>query len=121
MAESSTSETSGMNRTTFLIAGLVFMAVFVVGMMLDNPFARPDAPQAFLEPVPTPASDLIDAEETVKPAPVKAEPKPVGHPPRNCAEARRWGIAPMHEGDPNYGEWMDGDGDGIACEPYHGR
>jgi len=57
----------------------------------------------------------------LKSAPVKARPKPVGNPPRNCAEARRRGIAPMYEGDPNYGEWMDGDGDGIACEPYHGR
>lgn len=111
----------GMNRTTFLIAGLVFMAVFVIGMMLENPFASPEAPQAFSEPVPTPASDVIEAQEPAKTAPVKAKPQPVGHPPRNCAEARRRGIAPMYEGDPNYGEWMDGDGDGIACEPYHGR
>lgn len=119
--DSAPGTSGGMDRITFLIAGFVFMVVFVVGMMLDNPFARPEAPQAFLGRDPTQASDVIETEETVKPARVETKPKPIGHTPRNCAEARRRGIAPMYEGDPNYGEWMDGDGDGIACEPYHGR
>jgi endonuclease YncB( thermonuclease family) len=37
---------------------------------------------------------------------------------RNCAEARRAGAAPLRRGEPGYGVHMDGDGDGIACEPY---
>lgn len=37
---------------------------------------------------------------------------------RNCAEARRAGAAPLRRGKPGYGTHMDGDGDGIACEPY---
>ncbi|WP_321163093.1 thermonuclease family protein [Sphingomonas sp. Leaf25] len=37
---------------------------------------------------------------------------------RNCAEARRAGAAPLRRGQPGYGAHMDGDGDGIACEPY---
>ncbi|WP_322740305.1 thermonuclease family protein [Sphingomonas sp. M1-B02] len=37
---------------------------------------------------------------------------------RNCAEARRAGAAPLRRGTPGYGVHMDGDGDGIACEPF---
>ncbi len=40
---------------------------------------------------------------------------------RNCREARAAGAAPLYRGEPGYGEHMDGDGDGIACEPYRGR
>jgi hypothetical protein len=40
---------------------------------------------------------------------------------RNCKEARAAGAAPIYRGQPGYGAHMDGDGDGIACEPYHGR
>lgn len=40
---------------------------------------------------------------------------------RNCAEARSAGAAPIYRGQPGYRPEMDGDGDGIACEPYRGR
>lgn len=40
---------------------------------------------------------------------------------RNCREARAAGVTPLYRGQPGYGEHMDGDGDGIACEPYRGR
>ncbi|WP_374471188.1 thermonuclease family protein [Phenylobacterium sp.] len=40
---------------------------------------------------------------------------------RNCAEARAAGAAPLYRGQPGYGAHMDGDGDGIACEPYRRR
>ena len=36
-----------------------------------------------------------------------------------CAEVRAAGKAPLRYGEPGYGLHMDGDGDGIACEPYH--
>jgi hypothetical protein len=35
-----------------------------------------------------------------------------------CDEVRARGLAPLHRGEPGYGEHMDGDGDGVACEPY---
>lgn len=38
-----------------------------------------------------------------------------------CDEVRRLGLAPLYRGQPGYGSHMDGDGDGIACEPYRGR
>ncbi len=34
-----------------------------------------------------------------------------------CNEVRAAGKAPLYEGDPGYRPEMDGDGDGIACEP----
>ncbi len=40
---------------------------------------------------------------------------------RNCAEAWAAGAAPLYRGRPGYRPEMDGDGDGIACEPYRGR
>ncbi len=35
-----------------------------------------------------------------------------------CNEARAAGVAPIYRGSPGYREGMDGDGDGVACEPY---
>jgi hypothetical protein len=39
----------------------------------------------------------------------------------SCAEARAAGKAPIRAGDPGYRPALDGDGDGIACEPYRAR
>ena len=38
-----------------------------------------------------------------------------------CNEVRAADKAPLYRGDPGYGEHMDGDGDGVACEPYYGN
>lgn len=38
-----------------------------------------------------------------------------------CKAARAAGTAPIYLGEPGYREGMDGDGDGIACEPYRGE
>jgi hypothetical protein len=37
---------------------------------------------------------------------------------RGCNEARAAGVAPIYRGQPGYRPGMDGDGDGIACEPH---
>lgn len=39
----------------------------------------------------------------------------------NCNAARAAGAAPLYAGEPGYRIEMDGDGDGIACEPHRGR
>ena len=36
----------------------------------------------------------------------------------DCDEVRALGRDPVYEGQPGYRTTMDGDGDGIACEPY---
>ena len=38
-----------------------------------------------------------------------------------CNELRARGLAPLRRGEPGYGEHMDGDGDGVACEPHPGN
>jgi hypothetical protein len=38
-----------------------------------------------------------------------------------CRDARAAGVAPLYRGDPGYRPGMDGDNDGVACEPYRGR
>ena len=40
---------------------------------------------------------------------------------RSCNEARAAGVAPMYRGEPGYRSGLDGDNDGIACEPYRGQ
>ncbi|WP_234038160.1 thermonuclease family protein [Erythrobacter sp. YJ-T3-07] len=40
---------------------------------------------------------------------------------RNCDAARRAGAAPLYRGQPGYRSQLDGDNDGIACEPYRRR
>jgi len=37
-----------------------------------------------------------------------------------CNEVRAAGKAPLYEGQPGYRADMDGDGDGVACEPHPG-
>lgn len=39
---------------------------------------------------------------------------------RGCNDARAAGTAPIYAGEPGYREGLDGDSDGIACEPYRG-
>lgn len=37
-----------------------------------------------------------------------------------CDDARAAGSAPISRGEPGYREGLDGDNDGVACEPYRG-
>ncbi|WP_332654514.1 thermonuclease family protein [Brevundimonas sp.] len=52
-------------------------------------------------------------------APARVAPGPRAYP--SCAAARAAGVAPVSRGDPGYNPNLDGDGDGLACEPYRGR
>ena len=36
-----------------------------------------------------------------------------------CNEVRALGKAPIYRGEPGYRETMDGDADGVACEPIY--
>jgi hypothetical protein len=49
---------------------------------------------------------------------VRARPAvAVSAPFPGCNAARAAGAAPVYRGDPGYGPHLDGDGDGIGCEP----
>lgn len=64
-------------------------------------------------------------EAGLKPAAVAAgivrarSPQPGDH-WGGCNDARAAGTAPIYSSEPGYREDMDGDGDGIACEPNRG-
>lgn len=52
------------------------------------------------------------------PAEIAAIEQSVYYP--NCDAARAAGVAPIYAGSPGYRDTLDGDSDGIACEPYRG-
>jgi endonuclease YncB( thermonuclease family) len=54
-------------------------------------------------------------------APVRALPQRSRYMYQNCAQARFAGAAPMYRGQPGYNPNLDGDNDGISCEPYRGQ
>ena len=81
----------------------------------DSEFAEPSAWRAAnnpREPAPRRAAEREEAYEA---------PTAAGVYYRNCNEARAAGAAPLRFGEPGYRPEMDGDRDGIACEPYRGR
>ncbi|WP_404479331.1 excalibur calcium-binding domain-containing protein [Novosphingobium sp. BL-52-GroH] len=43
---------------------------------------------------------------------------PPGYQFPGCDIVRARGLDPLYSYEPGYSESMDGDGDGIACEPY---
>lgn len=54
-------------------------------------------------------------------APARPQRRGPGYMYHSCAQARAAGAAPMRRGTTGYNPNLDGDGDGIACEPYRGR
>lgn len=46
---------------------------------------------------------------------------PPPRPFKNCAAARTAGPTPIFRDHPRWGDHLDADGDGRACEPYRGQ
>jgi hypothetical protein len=46
---------------------------------------------------------------------------PAGYTYSGCNEVRAAGVAPLYSYEPGFSERVDGDGDGIGCEPYPGQ
>ena len=93
------------------VPGLVLLAV-LVGQNLGGT-APPDQPAARTKPAPyirmQSRSDDIDRTE--------AETRTVNFSPfRKCSEARAAGYEDIPSSSRFYGEHMDGDHDGVACE-----
>ena len=76
------------------------------------PTAQPDSGETQVTaPDPAPAAPAAPVPE----APVPAAPADVYY--QRCADARAAGAAPLYIGQPGYRPGLDGDGDGVACEP----
>lgn len=48
----------------------------------------------------------------------KLDALPPGYQFPGCDAVRAQGLDPLERGEPGFAPHMDGDGDGIACEPY---
>lgn len=46
---------------------------------------------------------------------------PAGYTYSGCDEVRAAGVAPIHRTEAGFSDRLDGDGDGIGCEPYRGQ
>jgi hypothetical protein len=122
-----------------IAAGFVFVATW---MLTPAPrasvAASPDGgssiafPEARGKPAPIPASwraEKPDDTSPEGPAAAAARSAPVRATLATeasvyysgCREARAAGAAPIYRGQPGYRAGMDGDGDGIACEPPRAR
>ena len=46
---------------------------------------------------------------------------PPGYTYWSCDEVRAAGVAPLRSYERGFSERLDGDGDGVGCEPYRGQ
>jgi len=80
------------------------------------PYTPPHMMSAAALDAQQPSSGAVAPQQA---APAKTSRSSWSYP--NCGAARAAGAAPLYAGQPGYGPHMDGDGDGIACEPYRGQ
>ena len=98
------------NRSRFstislLAGGVALGAVVGIGTVATTPSGRADI--------------AAGASNTAVAFGLKRQREPqVGDYWSGCREARASGTAPIYRGEPGYRPEMDGDDDGIACEPY---
>jgi hypothetical protein len=85
------------SRKTSSLGEKAIMGVFLVGAAI---WAKPQVEAAMMSP-----------EERA------AIERSVYYP--GCDQVRARGKAPIYRGQPGYRPAMDGDGDGVACEPYY--
>lgn len=84
-----------------------------------------EAPAAPAQPAPR-EPEVVEPPAPQAPpmtAPAPPAPAPPAPPTQTdiyfpkCADARAAGAAPLYAGQPGYRAGLDGDGDGVACEP----
>lgn len=64
-----------------------------------------------------PQAGALYATATSSPAELEQAERSVYY--YNCDAARAAGASPIHRGEPGYRDTLDGDDDGVACEPYY--
>jgi len=92
-----------MDRPFLILVGVSSLAVFGGVLFLTAPAARGHPP----------ADPTTTATAAPSAAAVEASVHYAG-----CNEVRDEGKAPLYRGQPGYRIGMDGDNDGIACEPH---
>ena len=110
---------------TALLAAAAFGSVWIATAPAPAAPEQPALAQATLEPPVKSRRRLVIAAPPEDVEPVSAYAEPVKRPAPsgasvyypNCHAAWAAGVAPIYAGEPGYRPEMDGDGDGIACEP----
>jgi hypothetical protein len=91
-----------------LVGGAALGAVAGVGSLVTTPDGR--------------AAVASTASDTAVRAGLKRAREPqAGDIWGGCNDARAAGTAPIYRDEPGYRPQMDGDNDGVACEPYRGE
>jgi len=102
-------------------AVLILMAAVMFGLAGGyawSAMSRP-APHAHVRKVPKTKPLVIPESAADQDWQARAEePQSVHY--AGCNEVRAAEKAPLYEGQPGYSAEMDGDGDGVACEPRPG-
>lgn len=128
-----------MRAVLILVAAILFGLAGGYGWSAMTPKVAP-ASRAAAAPPPKPTTiipaDLPQTADdrawTARAQAPRAAPAMASAPPRSsrieqsvtysgCNAVRAAGKAPLYAGQPGYRPEMDGDGDGIACEPIRGR
>lgn len=110
-------------RVVLVTYWLVCLSIIGVGLDRLYPAIRPTLTQSLLSPgepawISRGSPTATAAED---PSPTMATPVPTAlltHRFRTCAAARQAGVYDIPRGSPAYDPHQDGDGDGLACEPY---
>jgi len=93
-----------MDRPFLILVGVSSLATFGGVLLLTSPAAPGRAPAAAATSTMSAAAAAAAVEASVHYA--------------GCNEVRALGKAPLYRGQPGYRIEMDGDNDGIACEPH---
>lgn len=93
---------------------IVFIGVFAVATVVLMARPREVATAPPLSPIIVPAPEPAPVERAVRIAP---PPAARDQHFRGCRDAHAAGRYSIPSWDPSYRDWMDGDGDGLACEP----
>lgn len=102
-------------RTSTLLtitSAVLFGAIVGIGTAPDKKAGSEPSPSGSIAPSSTLLSGMAVATGIKR----RREPEAGDH-WAGCNDARAMGTAPIYRGEPGYDEKMDGDDDGIACEP----
>jgi len=97
-----------------LVVGFTALATMAITESMDRaaPASADQSQAGLVTNQPAPIEERVEFTSPPQPSYVHY---------RNCAAAWAAGAAPIYRGQPGYEERLDGDDDGIACEPYHRR
>ncbi len=95
-----------------VLLAVAILGFIVAAVLVDKSKPAPPGSNGLFEQFRTIAAEIGLA---------RLRPPQTGDLWSGCNQARAAGTAPIYRGEPGYSDSMDIDGDGVACEPYHGE